>query len=84
VLSELEAKNNDHLKILVDQYKVDLRRFPDEVLKQLKIYSRETIDNLCSGDPQSRKVYDAFSAFQKTVNAWGTVSERAMHELDNI
>ena len=84
VLSELEAKNNDHLKILVDQHKVDLRRFPDEVLKQLKVYSRETIDDLCSGDPQSRKVYDAFSAFQKTVNAWGAASERVMHELDDI
>ena len=35
-LSELTARNNQALHSLVTQHQVELRRFPDEVLQQLK------------------------------------------------
>ena len=44
MLSEFEAKNNDALKILVNEHKVKLRQFPDPVLKELKKLAKEDME----------------------------------------
>jgi TRAP-type mannitol/chloroaromatic compound transport system substrate-binding protein len=55
---------------------VELRRFPDAVLAQLKVYTDEAIAELTASDPMSKKVYDSYSAFQKNVTGWAEISEK--------
>ncbi len=76
-LSELTARNNQALHTLVTKHKVDLRKFPDEVLAQLKRVSDEVVAEVANKDPMSKKVYESFKAFRDQASAWHDVSERA-------
>ena len=77
MLAEYTARNNDALNTLVTKHKVDLRRFPEDVLKKLKTLSDEVIAEVAAKDPMSQKVYDSFRAFRDKVIAWHDVSEKA-------
>jgi TRAP-type mannitol/chloroaromatic compound transport system substrate-binding protein len=78
-LSEFTARNNEALETLVNRHKVELRRFPDEVLKKLKAISDEVVAEVAAKDPQSKKVYESFRRFRDQVVAWHDVSERAFY-----
>ena len=77
VLSEYMATNNDALQTLIKKHKVQLRPFPDEVLKKLRGLSDEVVAEIASKDPMSRKVYESFRKFRDDVVPWSNVSERA-------
>jgi TRAP-type mannitol/chloroaromatic compound transport system substrate-binding protein len=76
-LSELTARNNQALHTLVTKHKVDLRKFPDEVLVQLKKVSDEVVAEVAEKDAISKKVYDSYIAFREQAMAWHDISERA-------
>jgi TRAP-type mannitol/chloroaromatic compound transport system substrate-binding protein len=81
MLSEFEAKNNDALKILVNEHKVKLRKFPKSVLKGLKKLSKEVLEEVAASDAMSRKVYDSFLEFQKNIYAWNKLTEEPYQEM---
>ncbi|MGM0594311.1 MAG: TRAP transporter substrate-binding protein [Pseudomonadota bacterium] len=76
-LSELTARNNEALQTLVNRHKVELRRFPDDVLKQLAKVSEEVVAEIAEKDAMSRKVYLSYKKFRDEVMQWHDVSERA-------
>jgi TRAP-type mannitol/chloroaromatic compound transport system substrate-binding protein len=75
-LAEFEAKNNTYLKKLVNEHKVQLRKFPDPVLDALRTYSREVVDEVVAADAMSKKIYASYEAFQKDVAAWADITEK--------
>jgi len=77
MLSEYTAKNNQALQMLVNDHKVQLKRFPDEVMKKLKQFSDEVVNELAAKDPFSKKVHDSFGKYRDQVVAWHDISERA-------
>jgi len=77
MLAEFTARNNKSLQTLIDEHGVELRKFPDEVLKKLRGLSEEVVAEIADADPTSRKVYESYKRFRKTVMAWHDVSERA-------
>jgi TRAP-type mannitol/chloroaromatic compound transport system substrate-binding protein len=79
MLSEFESKNNTYLQKLVKDEKVTLKRFPDDVLNTLRKYAKEVIDEVTATDPASKKVYQSFSSFQKDIQQWAEVSEKAYY-----
>jgi len=81
MLSEFEAKNNAALKELVEVHKVQLKKFPDEVLKGLKKLSLEVLEEVAASDPMSKKAYDSFLEFQKNVFEWNKVTEEPYQRL---
>jgi len=83
MLSEFESKNNAYLKKLVNEEKVDLRKFPDEVLAALKGYSEDVIREMTASDPRARKIYQAFDTFRKDVGGWAEVSEKIYYEISS-
>ena len=83
-LCEFEAKNESYLKILVDKHHVKLRKFPDPVLAQLKKYADEVLDDLRKKDPLTKKVCDAYKAFQKQYDEWNKISEQAYAKLGSL
>ncbi|MCW8829656.1 MAG: TRAP transporter substrate-binding protein [Gammaproteobacteria bacterium] len=76
-LSELTARNNEALQTLVNKHKVELRRFPDEVLQQLLEVSEEVVAEIAEKDAMSKKVYQSYKRFRDQVMQWHDVSERA-------
>ena len=77
LLSEYMARNNEALQTLVHKHKVELRKFPDEVLKELHKISDQVVAEVAAKDPMSKKVYDSFKGFRDQVVAWDDISERA-------
>ncbi len=77
MLAEYTARNNQALKSLVEEHRVDLRKFPDAVLAKLKAISDEVVAEAAAKDPLSRKVYESFVSFRDQAKAWHDISERA-------
>jgi len=81
VISEFEAKNNLYLQKLVNEEKIDVRKFKPEILEQLKKYTQEILAELAEADPFTKKVYESFSAFAKDIRNWASYSEKLYHDL---
>lgn len=76
-LSEFTARNNEALHTLVTRHKVQLKKFPDDVLRELKAASDAVVAEIAAKDTLSKKVYESFVHFRDQVVAWHDVSERA-------
>jgi len=81
MLVHFEQENAIHLRKLVDEAKVQLRRFPDEVIAALRQHTATVLDELCASDPASRKVYDSYRKFLAAQQEWSTISERATFQI---
>lgn len=75
MLAEFTARNSSALKTLVGEHKVQLKRFPDEVLKQLGQVSKEVVEGLAAKDPAAKKIYESFEAFRKSALSWTQIGE---------
>jgi len=78
VLSEFEAKNNFYMQKILSESNAELRKFPDEVLKNLKIFADEAIEEIVEKDTFAKKVYANFSKFKKDIINWNKSSEQAI------
>ncbi|MFP3873560.1 MAG: TRAP transporter substrate-binding protein [Thiohalophilus sp.] len=76
MLSEYTARNNQALKTLVEKHKVDLRRYPDDVLKKLRDLSDEVVAEVAEKDKMSKKVYESFRKFRDQAMEWHRISEQ--------
>ncbi len=79
-LSEFEARNGAALQELITQHKVNLVRFPDEMLDALNKMAQETLEEEAAKDAASRKVHEAFKKFKNQIGAWGSISEKAYYD----
>jgi len=79
MLSEFEARNLESLHTLQNKYKVKLKKFPDDVLKQLRIYTHDVLKEEALNDKsgQFKKIAEAYRAFEKSNAAWNIISEAA-------
>ena len=77
MLSEYTARNQQALETLVKEHGVELKKFPDDVLRRLKILSQDVVEEIAARDPVSRKVIESQRAFQSQVERWHDVSEFA-------
>jgi TRAP-type mannitol/chloroaromatic compound transport system substrate-binding protein len=80
-LSEFEAGNGAALQTLIAEHKVDLRKFPDDLLDSLRKLAKETMEEEADKDAMSRKVHEAFKKFKEQVGIWGSVSENAYYNV---
>ncbi len=80
MLSQFTAKNSAALQALTDIYQVAATSFPAPVLKQLNQYATEVIEEMSAADPMTKKVYDAFTMFQKTVVQWDKITQAPCQE----
>ncbi|OZG75084.1 ABC transporter substrate-binding protein [Hahella sp. CCB-MM4] len=77
MLDEYTARNNTALEELVNNHDIEVRRFPDEVLAQLKTISKQTVKEIADNDPAVKKVYDSFEKFRSNVEKYHEISEKA-------
>ncbi|MGB0466024.1 MAG: TRAP transporter substrate-binding protein [Pontibacterium sp.] len=77
MLADFTAKNNRALEQLVTEHGVQLRKFPDEVLKTLRGLSDEVVAEEAAKDPMAQKVFESFVKFRDQASKWHAVSEQA-------
>ena len=77
MMADYTAHNNDALKVLVEKYEVELRRFPSEVLSALREHAEAVVAEVAETDAFARRVYDSYQAFYSRVRNWTAISEQA-------
>jgi TRAP-type mannitol/chloroaromatic compound transport system substrate-binding protein len=77
MLSEFEARNLEALEELKTRWRVEVHPFPDDVIRELKRLTKETLDEEAAKDEVFKKVYTLYMAFMKVNDAWNEISESA-------
>ena len=80
MLAEYTARNNAALQTLVHKHKVQLRAFPDDVLKKLRVLSDEVVADLAKKDELSKRIFASYKKFRDDVKTWHDVSEVAFYK----
>lgn len=75
--NEFEGLNIKALRELTQQYKVEVLPFPDDVIKELKRLTVETLEEESAKDAKFKQVYEAFKAFQADHDAWNAIADEA-------
>jgi len=82
--AEYTARNAQALEDLRAEGKVELRRFPDDVLRGLRELNRQVVADLVAEDAFAARVNESFQRFRKTVGAWTEISEQALLETRSL
>lgn len=82
MLSEMEQKNLSALQELRSREKVQIHKFPDDVLAKLKTLTDETLQEEADKDPKFKRIFDAYQAFRQQNDDWSDISENAYLALD--
>ena len=77
ISAEFTARNQAALRQLVDEHGVELRRFPDDVLRRLKELTGNVIADARADDPLTDRVARSYAAFQQESLRWRAVSTDA-------
>ena len=75
MLSEYMARNPTALQTLIKKHKVELRRYPDDVVRTLRTLSDQVVAEIAKKDEFSNKVYASYEKFLTQVKEWSGVSE---------
>ena len=74
---EYSARNAQFLQQLREEGKIEIRRFPDSVIEELRARSAEVIGELIARDEKAARIYASYTAFQEQVGEWLDIGERA-------
>jgi TRAP-type mannitol/chloroaromatic compound transport system substrate-binding protein len=75
MLSEYTARNQQALQTLINKHGVELRHFPEDVLRELKTIAEDVVEEAAKADPLSKKVWASQKTFKQQVSQWTEVSE---------
>ena len=75
MLSEFMARNGESLAAIRESG-VELRKFPDDVIAELKKMTADVLSELAREDEMSGKAYASFLDYFETVREWSEISER--------
>ncbi len=81
VLNQFDFQNGAALQELITKHKVQLVRFPDEVLNALRKMAAEVVEEEAAKTPIAKKVNESFKKFQKIVGTWGSISEKTYYDI---
>ncbi len=77
MVAEYAARNNAALHELVTRHKVQVRRFPDDVLKKLRELSDQVVAELARKDQDAKRIFESFRRFREQAMAWSELSDLA-------
>jgi len=84
MLADFTAKSNTALQTLVNKHNVQLKTFPDEVIKELHKLSEQVVSQVGKHDPLANKIYQSFSKFRKDAMQWSNISELGYMKARNL
>jgi TRAP-type mannitol/chloroaromatic compound transport system substrate-binding protein len=77
MLAEFTARNAEALETLVRDHKVEVRPFPDDVMRELRRLSEEVLVEAAGADPLFRRALDSLQAFRRRMTPYFDIAERA-------
>ncbi|SEH04545.1 TRAP transporter substrate-binding protein [Candidatus Venteria ishoeyi] len=77
--SQFEVLNLQALRELEAKPHVEILTFPPAVLAKLKAMTAEVLTEEAAKNPEFKRIYEAYSAFQKDNDAWSLISEVAYY-----
>ena len=80
-LSDFTYNNGVALKKLLEEHKVQIRRFPDEVLSRLSTISAELMLEMAGENELMGRIYASFQAYTDIVRPWTAISDHALLNL---
>jgi len=83
VHSQAEVTANDPaaLERLKTEFGVTVRRFPDDMLRAMRVAADEIIPAAVADDPVANKVWQSYSAFQQSVLERGLIMDGAVWQM---
>jgi TRAP-type mannitol/chloroaromatic compound transport system substrate-binding protein len=84
--AEAEVLANDAAALdqLTGKFGVQLRTFPDDILRAMKKAASEIVPAAVADDPMSRKIHDSYSAFQKKCLPRGLLMPGAVWQMRRL
>ena len=76
--AEFTARNAEALQTLVRDHGVQVRRYPEDVIRELQRLSAEVLEETARTDAMFRRVLDSLQAFRQTMTPYINIAERAM------
>ncbi|TQV72193.1 ABC transporter substrate-binding protein [Aliikangiella marina] len=75
MLAEFTEKNNEALRILVEEHGVQVKKLPQEVLDHLESISEKLVEEQGQANELSKRIYASYLDFKKKANAWKQISQ---------
>ncbi|MCC6379837.1 MAG: TRAP transporter substrate-binding protein [Burkholderiales bacterium] len=82
--AEVLANDPEALDQLTGKYGVQLRTFPDDVLRAMQKAAAEIIPAAVAEDPMAKKVYESYASFQKKVQPRGILMPGAVWRMRSL
>ena len=79
-LAEMERLNTEALVALTGQHRVQLRAFPQDLIRAARGISTEVLTDLGGRSSTARKVRDSYVAFRERAGAWSSISIKSVLE----
>lgn len=84
MFAEFTARNIQALDTLINEHNVQLKRFPDNVLKKAGEASNDVVAALINRDAPSRKVFESFNKFRSRAIRWHKIGEGGFAYARNL
>jgi len=81
MLAEFDYQNAIFYKKILDEGKVQVKKFPKPVLDALKVYTTQSLEEVIGEDPLSKKVYEHYQDFLKKASVYNKLTEEAYYNL---
>ncbi|NTS77601.1 TRAP transporter substrate-binding protein [Catenovulum sp. SM1970] len=75
MLDEYTARNHASLQSLLNEHGVEVRSLPQDVVTELRVLSKQVIDELVEKDPFAKKVNDSYQQFYQQAREYHNLSE---------
>jgi TRAP-type mannitol/chloroaromatic compound transport system substrate-binding protein len=82
MLDKYTSRNNAAL-IELEKSGVELRRYPDEVIKRLRETAQQVMAENVENDAMFKKIYTSYDAYRQQVIAYHKISEEAYFDIRN-
>ncbi|HEX7007726.1 MAG TPA: TRAP transporter substrate-binding protein, partial [Alphaproteobacteria bacterium] len=76
-LAEFNTNNMTSLETLVTRHEVKVRQFSDDLFRSMFAAAKDVLAAAGNRDPLTKKVYESFMKFRKSMLAWTTVADQA-------
>jgi len=74
--AEYAASNIGALNTLITKHGVELKRYSDELLAEVRKVAADVVSEVGNSDAITKKVHDSYFAFQKNAIGWAKVGEQ--------
>lgn len=80
VIAEFDNQNAIHLEKLIEEEGVTLKQFPKSVLDVLREHTKNSLEEVVSSDPMSKKVYESYLNFKRKTKPFLDITEKVYYD----